>query len=201
VQGGETHAYAMSVELRAVLRAVLRPPARIGWTSQSPAISNPSDPAVWPLWRIAIGRAELLNVSAPETLLGFSEHGLANFTQMKGQMSGCPMPTSRRKNFVSTFRNLCRILCSCTNSLAVTLISEITSYQTKKSNKQASNQFIRSIGASMFLFWYALGTIIGRTLADYIGRRTSLAHHGHFASSRSSGWSLRYITEPSCEML
>jgi hypothetical protein len=53
VQGGETHAYAISVELRAVLRAVLQPPARIGWTISVPAISNPSDPAVWPLWRIA----------------------------------------------------------------------------------------------------------------------------------------------------
>lgn len=108
-------------------------------------------------------------------------------------MSGCPMPTSRRKSFVSTFRNLCRILCSCTNRLAVTLISEITSYQTKKSKKRASLDW------GIFLFWYALGTIIGRTLADYIGRRISLAHHGHFASSRSSGWPLRYITEPSCE--
>ena len=49
MQGGETHAYAISVELRAVLRAVLQPPARIGWTISVPAISNPSDPAVWPL--------------------------------------------------------------------------------------------------------------------------------------------------------
>jgi hypothetical protein len=97
VQGGETHAYAISVELRAVLRAVLQPPARIGWTISVPAISNPSDPAVWPLWRIAIGRAKLLNVSAPGTLLGFSSTVWRISRRRKGRsiMSRCPMPTSR----------------------------------------------------------------------------------------------------------
>ena len=115
MQGGETHAYAISVELRAVLRAVLQPPARIGWTISVPAISNPSDPAVWPLWRIAIGRAKLLNVSAPGTLLGFSS-----------------------------------------------------------------------------TVWRISRHIHNVALSD---ANVSLE------SSRSSGWSLRYITEPSCEML
>jgi hypothetical protein len=54
MRGGETHAYAIGVKLRAALGAILRPPAQIAWTILVPVIANPSDPTVWPFRRIAI---------------------------------------------------------------------------------------------------------------------------------------------------